>query len=65
MINVNARSNADIPEIQLGKAKLEFTERKIEMVTLVASVQLIAVAGLIFLMAVVSWRAGDRFWSSR
>jgi hypothetical protein len=35
------------------------------MVTLVASAQLIAVAGLIFLMAVVSWRAGARYWSSR
>jgi hypothetical protein len=40
-------------------------ERKIDMMTLVASMQLIAVAGLIFIMAVLSWRAGDRFWSSR
>jgi hypothetical protein len=35
------------------------------MVTLVASVQLIAIAAMIFLMAVLSWRAGARFWSSR
>jgi hypothetical protein len=56
---------ADIPGIWLGRATLDLGERKIEMVTLVASVQLIAVAGLIFLMAVLSWRAGDRFWSSR
>jgi hypothetical protein len=35
------------------------------MATIVASLQLIAVAVLIFGVAVLSWRAGDRFWSSR
>jgi hypothetical protein len=35
------------------------------MATVVASLQLIAVAVLIFGVAVLSWRAGDRFWSSR
>lgn len=35
------------------------------MVILVASVQLIAIAGLIFIAAVLSWRAGERYWSSR
>lgn len=35
------------------------------MHTLLASIQLIAVAGLILIAVVQSWRAGDKFWSSR
>ena len=35
------------------------------MHTLFGSIQLIAVAGLIFIAVVMSWRAGDKFWSSR
>lgn len=35
------------------------------MATVVASLQLIAIAVLIFGVAVLSWRAGERFWSSR
>ena len=35
------------------------------MHTLLASVQLIAAAGLVLMAVVLSWRAGDRFWSSR
>jgi hypothetical protein len=35
------------------------------MATVVASLQLIAIAALIFGVVVLSWRAGDRFWSSR
>jgi len=33
------------------------------MLTLVASVQLVCAAGIIFGAVVLSWRAGDRFWS--
>jgi hypothetical protein len=35
------------------------------MNVLIASLQLIAIAGLIFIAVVLSWRAGDRFWSAR
>jgi hypothetical protein len=35
------------------------------MHTLLASIQLIAAAGLILIAVVLSWRAGDKFWSSR
>jgi hypothetical protein len=35
------------------------------MATIVASMQLIAICVLIFGAVVLSWRAGDRFWSSR
>jgi len=35
------------------------------MAAVVASLQLIGCAVLIFGMVVLSWRAGDRFWSSR
>jgi hypothetical protein len=44
-----------------GAACLE----EVPMATIVASVQLIAIAGLIFGTVVLSWRAGDRYWSSR
>jgi hypothetical protein len=32
---------------------------------LLASIQLVAAAGIIFCAVVLSWRAGNRFWSSR
>jgi hypothetical protein len=35
------------------------------MATVIGSMQLIAIAVLIFGAVVLSWRAGDRFWSSR
>ena len=35
------------------------------MQTLLASIQLVAAAGLILIAVVLSWRAGDKFWSSR
>ncbi len=35
------------------------------MTTVVASLQLIGIAVLIFGAVVLSWRAGDRYWSSR
>jgi hypothetical protein len=35
------------------------------MATLVAAMQLIAIAVLIYGVVVISWHAGDRFWSSR
>lgn len=35
------------------------------MQTLLASIQLLAAAGLILIAVVLSWRAGDKFWSSR
>jgi hypothetical protein len=33
------------------------------MQALVGSIQLVSAAGLIFGAVVLSWRAGDRFWS--
>jgi hypothetical protein len=44
-----------------GAAYLE----EVSVATIVASLQLIAMAVLIFGAVVLSWRAGDRFWSSR
>lgn len=35
------------------------------MATVVASLQLIAIAALIFGTVVLSWRAGNKYWSSR
>jgi len=35
------------------------------MQTLIGSAQLIAVAVMIFMVAVLGWRAGARYWSSR
>jgi hypothetical protein len=35
------------------------------MTTLLASIQLIAAAGLVMIAVVLSWRAGEKFWSSR
>jgi hypothetical protein len=35
------------------------------MAVVVGSMQLVAIAGLIFITVVLSWRAGNRFWSSR
>lgn len=35
------------------------------MAAVIASIQLIAAAGLIFAAVIIGWRAGDRYWSSR
>jgi hypothetical protein len=35
------------------------------VVTIVTALQLVAIAAVIFGVAILSWRAGDRFWSSR
>jgi hypothetical protein len=35
------------------------------MAVVVATMQLLAIAALIFGTVVLSWRAGERYWSSR
>lgn len=35
------------------------------MAVLIGSMQLIAIAVLIFGTVILAWRAGDRYWSSR
>jgi hypothetical protein len=35
------------------------------MATIVGTLQLLAIAGVIFGVAVLGWRAGERYWSSR
>jgi hypothetical protein len=35
------------------------------VLTVVAAIQLIAIAVLLFGAVVLAWRAGDRFWSRR
>jgi hypothetical protein len=50
--------------MKMSAERVALTE-ELAMATLIVSLQLIAIAGLIFGAVIVGWRAGDRFWSSR
>jgi hypothetical protein len=38
---------------------------EVRMMTMFATMQLLAAAGLIFAAVIIGWRAGNKYWSSR